>query len=52
MELCLAIKTLYCDEVMTIPSQTIQAAGQPIICVPSLNTAVNNLLQNGLSLTT
>ena len=44
MELRLAVQILYWDEVMMIPSQTIQATGKPVLCVPVLNTAVNNLL--------
>ena len=38
MELRLVGQTLYWEEFMKIPSQTIQAAGQHIIFMPGLNT--------------
>ena len=37
---------------MMIPSQTIQDAVQPVICVPFLNTEEMNLPRNLLDLTT
>ena len=51
MELRLAGQTLYRDGFMTIPSQTIWAAGQCVLHVPVLNTEKIHLLCNGLSLT-
>ena len=52
MELGLAGQTFYWGEFMTIPSQKIQAAVQPMLRVPVLNTEEIHLLHNGLSITT
>ena len=52
MNLCLADQKFYWNEVMMIPSQKNQSAGQPMLLVIVLNTEEMQLLRNRFSLKT
>ena len=52
MELCLASQIFYWNEIMMIPSQTVQAAGNIVLHMNILGIQQIHLLRNVISQTT